>query len=386
MKRIESIDLFRGLTIAMMIFVNDVASVPAAPSWLHHAGAQTDGMTLPDLVFPAFLFIVGMVIPIALEKRLKEGLLPSLFHIGERSLALIIMGVMMLNSGSYNAELSFLPKPVWQLLMYVSFFLIWNMWADTSKAKNIIPKIGWLLLLFLAGFYRRGNGGEIFWLRTGWWGILGLIGWSYALVSLIYLWFRNNKAMIILSMSFCVFLFIAEVSGRFASIQPLVDFIHPGQHLGTHSLIVLCGLMAGLGITEKSHKKGMSFILIEGFVLFLAGWLLHSQYIVSKIQATPVWAFWSAGWCCLIFVVVYFLTDVKKWDSWGKPFQPSAQNPLTAYLLPAVFYILFDLLSIPYFSWGKSGPGLGIIRALLFTALILFTTHLLTRFKVRLKL
>jgi len=386
MKRIESIDLFRGLTIALMIFVNDMASVPSAPSWLHHVGAQTDGMTIPDLVFPAFLFIVGMVIPIALKKRLNEGLLPSLFHISERSFALIIMGVLMLNSGSYNPELSLLPKPVWQLLMYFSFFLIWNMWTESSKAKKIMPKIGWILLLFLVGFYRRGSTEEILWLRTGWWGILGLIGWSYALVSLLYLWFKNNKAMIIVSMSFCVLLFIAEVSGRFSAIQPVVDFIHPGKFLGTHSLIVLCGLLAGVGMWEKSHKEVIKFILTEGAILFMAGWLLHSQYIVSKIQATPVWALWSAAWCCFLFAIIYFLTDVKGWNTWGKPFQPSAQNPLTAYLLPAIFYILFDMLSIPYFSWGHIGQVAGILRSILFTVIILLITRILTQYRIRLKL
>jgi len=386
MKRIESIDLFRGLTIALMIFVNDVASVSSAPSWLHHVGAQTDGMTLPDLVFPAFLFIVGMVIPISLKKRLTEGFIPSLLHIAERSFALIIMGVLMLNSGSYNPELSLLPKPVWQLLMYLSFFFIWNMWAESSKAKKIMPNIGWLLLLFLVGFYRRGHTEEILWLRTGWWGILGLIGWSYAMVSLLYIWFKDNKTLVILSMAFCVLLFIAEVSERFSSIQPVVDFIHPGKFLGTHSLIVLCGLLAGLGIRGKSHNEVIKFILAEGIILFMAGWLLHSQYIVSKIQATPVWALWSSAWCCLIFAVIYFLTDIKGWKNWGRPFRPSAQNPLTAYLLPAVFYILFDLLSIPYFAWGNTHPTLGILRSLLLTGMILLITHFLTQGKIRLKL
>lgn len=386
MKRIESIDLFRALTIALMIFVNDVASVPSAPSWLHHVDAQTDGMTIPDLVFPAFLFIVGMVIPIALKKRMNEGFLPSLIHIGERSLALIIMGVLMLNSGSYNPELSLLPKPLWQLLMYISFFLIWNMWEESSKAKKIMPKIGWILLLFLVGFYRRGSAGDILWLKTGWWGILGLIGWSYAMVSLLYLRLKDNKALIIVSMAFCVLLFIAEVSGRFSPVQPVVDFIHPGKFLGTHSLIVLCGLYAGLGIGEKSHKEVIKFILTEGIILFMTGWLLHSQYIVSKIQATPVWALYSAGWCCLVFAFIYALTDIKGWKSWGRPFRPSAQNPLTAYLLPAVFYIFFDVLSIPYFAWGRTSPAIGVLRSTLFTVMILLITHILTKYKIRIKL
>jgi heparan-alpha-glucosaminide N-acetyltransferase len=386
MKRVVSIDLFRGLTIALMIFVNDVASVPNAPGWLHHVGAHTDGMTLPDLVFPAFLFIVGMVIPIALKKRLNHGIFPSLKHIGERSLALIIMGVMMLNSGAFNPELSLLPKPLWQLLMYLSFFMIWNVWHEDSKLKRIIPKVGWILLLFLVIIYRRGSIEDTQWLRTGWWGILGLIGWSYGVASLIYLFFRKREDVIILSIGLCILLYIAEVSGRFTAIQPLVDFIHPGRFIGTHSLIVLTGLLAGLGIMEKEHKAVIRFVMIEGLILWFAGWLLHQEYIVSKIQATPVWGLWSAAWCCLIFALVYFLTDIKGWNSWGKFFQPSAQNPLTAYLLPAILYVIFDLFSIPYFKWGLYGTLAGVLRSCLFTGFVLLITHILTKYKVRLKL
>ena len=385
MKRVISIDLFRGLTIALMIFVNDVASVPDAPGWLHHAGANTDGMTLPDLVFPAFLFIVGMVIPIALEKRMSHGIIPSIRHIGERSLALIIMGVMMLNSGAYNPHIALLPKTLWQLLMYTSFFMIWNIWKDRPKVKQYIPKIGWILLLFLAITYRRGDIANSQWLRTGWWGILGLIGWAYAVASLIYLFFKDREDIIILSMGFCILLFIGEVSGRFDALQPLVDFIHPGKFIGTHVLIVLAGLYAGLQL-----KKGQGIILKhlpgEAFGLWLAGWLLHKVYIVSKIQATPVWGLWSAALCVLIFLLIYLVTDVKGLKKWGKPLQPSAQNPLTAYLLPAVFYILFDTLAIPYFQWGHIHAGVGIIRAFLFTAFILLITHLLTRYKIRIKI
>ncbi|BFN36883.1 DUF5009 domain-containing protein [Fidelibacter multiformis] len=385
MKRVVSIDLFRGITIALMIFVNDVASVPDAPKWLHHVRANTDGMTLPDLVFPAFLFIVGMVIPIALEKRLSRGILPSLKHIGERSLALIIMGVMMLNSGAYNPHIACLPKALWQLLMYASFFLIWNIWEDRSTLKRYMPKIGWILLIFLAVIYRRGDISDIQWLRTGWWGILGLIGWAYAAASLIYLFFKNREEIIILSMGFCILLFIGEVSGRLDALQPLVDFIHPGKFLGTHTLIVLAGLYAGLQL-----KKGRNVVLkrlpAEALVLWLAGWLLHNVYIVSKIQATPVWGLWSAALCVLIFLLIYFIADIKDLKTWGNPFQPSAQNPLTAYLLPAVFYILFDILAIPYFQWGQQGYILGLFRAFFFTGIILFVTHLFTKMKIRLKL
>ncbi len=72
MDRIASVDALRGLVILLMIFVNDVAGVKTAPAWLKHVSAGADGMTLPDMVFPAFLFIMGMSIPLALGRALAH--------------------------------------------------------------------------------------------------------------------------------------------------------------------------------------------------------------------------------------------------------------------------------------------------------------------------
>ena len=67
--RIRSIDLLRGADVLLMLFVNEVAGVAGAPAFLRHKGAADDGMTITDLVFPAFLFVVGMAIPFALGSR-----------------------------------------------------------------------------------------------------------------------------------------------------------------------------------------------------------------------------------------------------------------------------------------------------------------------------
>ena len=66
--RISSIDIMRGLTLVLMLFVNDL-NMNVAPAWLGHRAAEFDGMGLADWVFPGFLFIVGMAIPFAFSKR-----------------------------------------------------------------------------------------------------------------------------------------------------------------------------------------------------------------------------------------------------------------------------------------------------------------------------
>ncbi len=99
MTRLKSIDILRALTMLLMIFVNDLWSLNDIPEWLGHKAADVDGMGLADVVFPAFLFIVGLSIPFAINARLKKGDSRKLIlrHIIERTLALLIMGVFMVN-------------------------------------------------------------------------------------------------------------------------------------------------------------------------------------------------------------------------------------------------------------------------------------------------
>ncbi len=71
--RISSIDIMRGLTLLLMLFVNDL-NMDVAPAWLGHMKADFDGMGLADWVFPGFLFMVGMAIPFSFSNRISQGL------------------------------------------------------------------------------------------------------------------------------------------------------------------------------------------------------------------------------------------------------------------------------------------------------------------------
>ncbi len=71
-QRVISIDAFRGITFLIMIIVNELASVSGISVWLKHMPADADAMSLPDIVFPAFLFIVGMSIPFGINHRIAQ--------------------------------------------------------------------------------------------------------------------------------------------------------------------------------------------------------------------------------------------------------------------------------------------------------------------------
>src|SRR5437763_1749244 len=107
-QRVTSIDALRGLVMFTMIFVNDIAGAEHAPAWMKHYndGREGSGMTFVDLVFPAFLFIVGMSIPFALGARLARGEPRSklLGHIALRTLSLLALGILMVHAESGAAN------------------------------------------------------------------------------------------------------------------------------------------------------------------------------------------------------------------------------------------------------------------------------------------
>src|SRR5438045_9194685 len=96
-QRITSIDILRALTMVLMIFVNDLWSLKNIPAWLEHVERGVDGIGLADVVFPGFLFIVGLSLPFAIDNRRKkvdsEGQL--VMHVITRTIALLTMGIFL---------------------------------------------------------------------------------------------------------------------------------------------------------------------------------------------------------------------------------------------------------------------------------------------------
>ena len=199
--RIESIDLLRAVTMLLMIFVNDLGSLNDIPLWLEHKKPGVDGIGLADVVFPAFLFIVGLSIPFAMDSRLKKGDNDKqvVFHILLRSMALLIMGVFLVNGETINVTATGMPRYVYNGLCCLSFILVWNSYPKTAGRYFVLAArgTGIIVLLLLAYFYRGGEDGNIERFGTQWWGILGLIGWAYLVSSLITLVAKNNFYIIL---------------------------------------------------------------------------------------------------------------------------------------------------------------------------------------------
>lgn len=121
--RIASVDIFRALTMLLMIFVNDMAGLANIPGWMKHTAADVDGMGLSDVVFPAFLFIVGLSIPHALRACFAKGETKGRIavHILLRSLALIIMGFFLVNLENIQPDGLVISKHVYAIFLILAF-------------------------------------------------------------------------------------------------------------------------------------------------------------------------------------------------------------------------------------------------------------------------
>ena len=126
-ERLASLDAFRGFDILAMVFVNYIAGMKAIPFFLRHAAADQDVFTLTDVVFPGFLFIMGVSIPLALAKRRARGekTLALVGHVLVRTLALLFLGVLLVNEDRFSAAAAGIGKDLWYLLATLAVFALW---------------------------------------------------------------------------------------------------------------------------------------------------------------------------------------------------------------------------------------------------------------------
>lgn len=199
-KRNCAIDIFRGLTIAQMVCVNDFWAVHDVPHFLEHFATMEDGMGLSDFIYPMFLFAMGMSVPLAVERRFRKGFSfeSTLRHILNRILALLLMGSFIVNT-EYGVAWN---KGVFWLLMVMGFFLVWNDYREGFRPARYLRLAGIIILAALAIAYRSPGGGLF---RASWWGILGQVGWMYLFAALAYLLCRKRwRLLAILWVAFCL--------------------------------------------------------------------------------------------------------------------------------------------------------------------------------------
>src|SRR5690606_3659716 len=119
------------------------------------------------------------------------------------------------------------------------------------------------------------------WLRTSWWGILGLIGWAYGVASCAYLLLRGHREFLVAAIALLMALFHADKAGAFDG-RWLRQYIAIGSVLGSHAALTLCGVLLGSVLLDRRNLAAQARWAV-GFavVLLLAGWVTYPVFGIN---------------------------------------------------------------------------------------------------------
>ena len=306
--RILSVDIFRGMTIVLMILVNTPGTWQAVYAPLRHA--EWHGYTPTDLVFPFFLFIVGTSIVFSYKNKEVTG--ATYKKISIRTLKLIGLGLF---SGAFTLTFPFIKDfenirfpGVLQRIGVVFFFasiLFLNLNWKALIATAVLLLVGyWILMDFIPV-----NGMESTFERA-----------------------PNNLANYI------------DVQ-VFGSHNYKADY-DPEGLLSTLPSIVssLLGIFTGLILTSKQEKKATILMGLGGSFLIL-GYVWDLFFPINKALWTSSFVLVTAGWANLILALIYYLTDVKK-ISFGSIFRYAGANAIVLYFLSSFISKVLGMIKV----------------------------------------
>ena len=305
-KRVPSVDIFRGATILLMILVNTPGTWSAVYAPFLHA--PWHGYTLTDLVFPFFLFIVGVSISLSYkDKKLKP---PVFLKLSKRSLKLIGLGLFL---GSFTISFPFIEDfesirfpGVLQRIGLVFFFTSITYLLGSKRSTALI--IGIILLAY--------------WL---WMGFLPIEG-----VAPTYERAVNNWANFI----------DLKLLGSHMW-KPDYD---PEGILSTLPAIAtaLLGTLAGDILRSNTYQKA-SLLFLSGLLLLGLGHLLDLSFPINKALWSSSFVLVTAGWANLVLGTLFYLREVKK-CSFGGVFSKVGANAIAIYFASSFITKLFYLI------------------------------------------
>ncbi len=296
-RRFTSLDTLRGLTIVLMLLVNNIALDTATPDHLMHAG-WNQGMRLADVVFPWFLFCVGTAIPFSFASFQRRELPAWRYDlkIAGRAVALVALGCLL------------------------------------NSAEQRTP------------FFSMG--------------VLQLIGMAYLLGAFVYELPKFRRAVIafgLLSIYGLAILYLPApgmAAGTFEEGKNLIDSLNKSYLVGynldgilavapTGALVILASLFGDqMRERDLAAWKRLALIFAGGGVLLGIGIALNTVLPYNKPVWTPSYILVSGGLAALILGVLHAATDFGKWKGWTFPLVVFGSNALLAYVAPILVKLL----------------------------------------------
>ncbi len=321
--RILSIDTLRGLTVAFMILVNNAGDGKASFAQLRHS--VWNGCTLTDLVFPTFLFVMGISAAISFQSRVAKGIGRGeiALQVLRRSLLIILIGLIL------NA----LPIPH----------------LSTLRFFGVMQRIG--LCYFFAGIallYLRPKGVAILTILclAGYWALMTQIpvpGFGYPGIEVPVLAPVGNLA------SYIDRLIIPQAHRYHFS------FYDPEGILSTiPAIATTCiGILTGIWSTRRdvSDSRKQIGLAVAATLLIAGGLIWSSTFPLNKRLWTSSYVLYAAGIGLALFVLLRWLVDRKRVLKKSlEPVLAFGMNALTAYVFSEVLAVVLDSIRLPAYG------------------------------------
>jgi len=310
-KRIVSIDALRGFDMFLIIgggsFFGSILAlfdnpfVRAVQTQMHHA--EWHGFTAWDLIFPLFLFIVGVSIPFAMTKRLDRGdsRKELALHVVKRTLVLYFFGMIM-EAGRINALGGLRYTGVLHRIAFCYFFA--SLIVMNTRIRGQALWAGSLLIiywLFMTLIPVPGHGAGVFTPEGNLASYIDRLYLPGALRNELY----DNEGIL--------------------STLPAVA-------------TTLLGVLSGhrLRLPYSQNRKAAGLVSV-GIICLVAGLLWNTVFPINKLLWTSSFVLYAGGWSMLLLALFYWLIDVHGCRKWAFPFVVIGLNALTIYIAGALF-------------------------------------------------
>ncbi len=367
--RLVSLDVFRGMTIAGMVLVNNPGTWSAIYAPLKHA--EWHGITPTDYIFPFFLFIVGIAIPIALGRRLENGITSDVYRkIFTRALLIFGLGLFLTAFPLIdfsNVNLPFFAK----LITMFSLAATCYFWLVDNKKLTIA--LGFISLLTLVILYFSGFGFINFGtLRIP--GVLQRIAVCYAIVSVLFLhtnWKQQTIIGIILLLFYWLIMTVVPVPGceittidnKACNLAAYLDrtiftenhiwrsakVYDPEGILSTIPAIVttISGVLTGTWLSSKrADLEKVGGILFFGVILCALGYIWQHFFPYNKPLWTSSYVIYTSGLALCFLGACYWLIDIKGYRKWSKPFVIFGVNALALFIFSGLLGRILGLIKV----------------------------------------
>ncbi|TDI77001.1 MAG: DUF5009 domain-containing protein [Bacteroidetes bacterium] len=400
-RRLESLDALRGLTIAAMLLVNNPGSWSNIYWPLEHAA--WNGWTFTDLIFPFFLFMVGMAMMYSFPKRLEAGTsrLALFGHVARRAAALMLLGYWGASWSSVlwpGAESTGVMSLVLRLGFVAAAAGVIVLLAGTERKRLWWSVFGGGAVLFLVGAASLGFDdsllARIAALRVP--GVLVRIAWCYLLASGIYFLTPARSSIIKwttgLLAAYMVWMLYVPIPGfgmpnlslsfptsetpaseLFSNWAFYIDYHVLGEHTwgvrqlrdsagaliwsfdpeGLISTIpatcsVLLGILAGdwMRRDDKTDPEKLNGLFVAGAWLILAGLLMSIWMPINKRIWTSSYTVFTGGMAMVTLAILFHAIDMRGWRKWSFPIVAYGRNAIFAFVASGMMAVALGKIRI----------------------------------------